>query len=84
MVKVILAKQASKSFEKIPSRWQARIINAIESLKQDPFYGKKMWGPLEGKRNIRVWPYRIIYGFKEQTKTIFVFRINHRGSIGYK
>lgn len=82
--KVILAGSAEKSFKKIPLPWRIRIAKAIEVLKTNPFYGEKMLGELEGRRKIRIWPYRIIYSIDKDRARVDIIKIGHRGSIGYK
>lgn len=84
MLKVTFSRTAVAGMRKIPRAYQARIIEAVNFLKEDPFYGKKMWGVLKGKRNIRVWPYRILYEFNAKKSVIEIVRIGHRGGIGYK
>lgn len=81
---IIIRKKAEKKFLKIPLLWQEKITKAIEFLKDDPFYGEKMWGEFANSRKIRVWPYRIIYDVYKDKKIIYIRRIDHRGSIGYK
>lgn len=76
--------KAKKSLYKIPFPWQKRIVEAVDELKDNPFYGEKMWGELKDRRKIRIWPYRIIYRIYEKQKIVYIERINHRGSIGYK
>lgn len=82
--RVILALSAEKSLKKIPLPWRSRIMKTMEILKTNPFYGEKMLGELEGRRKIRIWPYRIIYRVDQGNKTISIIKIGHRGSIGYK
>jgi len=75
---------AKKNLKKIPFLWRDRIEKAIDVLEDNPFYGEKMSGELKDRRKIRIWPYRIIYRLYEKQKIIYVERIDHRGSIGYK
>jgi len=81
---VLVRNTAKKNLKKIPFLWRDRIEKAIDVLKNSPFYGEKMEGELKDRRKIRIWPYRIIYRLFEKEKIIYVERIDHRGSIGYK
>ncbi|OIO46082.1 hypothetical protein COU05_00515 [bacterium (Candidatus Gribaldobacteria) CG10_big_fil_rev_8_21_14_0_10_37_21] len=76
--------KAYHSFKRILQEWQHRVEEAISSLAQSPFYGKKMWGKFQAKRHLRVWPYRIIYEVKEKENLIYILNIAQRRSIGYK
>ncbi|TSC92356.1 MAG: hypothetical protein CEN91_482, partial [Candidatus Berkelbacteria bacterium Licking1014_85] len=58
---IIVPKICAKEFKKIPKLWLEKIAKAINLLETDPFFGQKLWGKLEGKRKIRIPPYRIIY-----------------------
>ena len=75
---------AEKKLYKIPLLWRDKIERAVDILKENPFYGEKMWGELKDRRKIRIWPYRIIYRVYKSQKIIYIERIDHRGSIGYK
>lgn len=73
-----------KSLKKIPIPWRDRMFNAIEMLQFDPFIGEKMFGKLQNKRKIRIWPYRIIYEVNIKKKTIIIVEAGHRGGVSYK
>jgi mRNA-degrading endonuclease RelE of RelBE toxin-antitoxin system len=81
---IFIRNKAKKSLLKIPLFWREKIEKAIDLLEEDPFYGEKMWGRLKEQRKIRIWPYRIIYRIYKDQKIIYIERIDHRGSIGYK
>ena len=73
-----------KSLIKIPISWRRRIIEAMEVLEDDPFYGVMMHGTWDGKRKITVWPYRIFYVVYKKARIVNILKIRHRGSAGYK
>lgn len=81
MYRVIIAKDAQKSFEKIPRKVQSRIVHGLDKLSQDPFIGKSLKGELDGKFSLRVWPYRIIYQISKKELQIQVIDIGHRQGI---
>ena len=70
--------QAEKALYQIPLPWRKRIIQAVDVLEKDPFYGEKMWGKLKDRRKIRIWPYCIIYRIYPHQKIIYIERISHR------
>ena len=75
--------KARHSLKRIPFEWQARIESAIDCLIQGPFYGRKMWGQLQNKRWLKLWPYRIVYEVDEKKHIVYILNIGQRGSIGY-
>lgn len=81
MFKVIYRNQARKALEQIPKQWQSRIFKVIESLRSNPYQGKKLKGELADLFSIRVWPYRITYLVDRQTITIVIFSIGHRQGV---
>jgi len=81
---VVVPRDVQKQIRSIPLPWRARIERGIDLLGYNPFLGEKMQGKFEGKRKIRVWPYRIFYYIHKQDKRILVVEIQHRGSAGYK
>ena len=58
-----------------------RIVQAFESLKRDPFQGKKLKLSLKGNYSLRVGVYRIIYTIEKNILTVYVFKIGHRRNI---
>lgn len=78
MFHVVYRKEALKALQKIPRKWQQRILKAIEGLKKHPYQGKKLQGALEGLLSFRVWPYRIIYFLRKEKATIIIIDIGYR------
>jgi len=58
-----------------------RIILSIDSLKGEPYKGKKLLGGLSNFRSLRVGEYRIIYTIIEKRILIQIVRIAHRREI---
>lgn len=56
-----------------------RILEAIDTLKENPFRGKKLQGVDVGQWRLRVGDYRIRYDIIEET--VFILRIGHRREI---
>ena len=58
-----------------------RISNAIDELKDNPFSGKKLMGPLSDFRSLRVGQYRVIYSVIEKRLLIEIVKIAHRKDV---
>ena len=62
-----LSKRAQKDLEGLPESLQAKAQNLINRLDAEPSLGKKLLGPLAGKRSIWLGrTHRIIYEDKPQ------------------
>ncbi|KKW38411.1 hypothetical protein A2454_05715 [Candidatus Peribacteria bacterium RIFOXYC2_FULL_55_14] len=81
MYTIELTKKAEKSLESLRKRDQQRVMAGIESLREDPFIGKKLQGPLEGLRSLRVWPFRIIYSVNKKVVMVTVVAIGNRKDV---
>ncbi len=75
------SRKALQSLKKIPKKYQKKVLKVIDSLKEAPFYGKKLQGELCGLYSIRIWPYRIIYLVKKEDLIIVIVDIGHRQNI---
>ena len=72
-----LARRAKKDLEALPEAMAARAMEIIRRLDQEPNLGKKLQGPLQGKRSARLGrSHRIIYTASE--RQIIVLTITHR------
>lgn len=58
-----------------------RIVHVVDSLRSDPFKGKKLSGDLALYRSLRVGDYRIIYIVMSKRVLIQVVSIGHRREI---
>jgi len=74
-------KKALKEIAALPHKEQARIILAMDNLREDPFVGKKLRGEFDGAWSLRVWPYRIMYTISQKTVTVTVLRVGHRQGV---
>jgi mRNA-degrading endonuclease RelE of RelBE toxin-antitoxin system len=79
-MKVNYSKTSLKQLKKLTKAKQIEILKKIEKLKNDPDAGKKLKVPLKNFRSLKVWPYRIIYQYSENDKTIFINIIQYRQS----
>jgi addiction module RelE/StbE family toxin len=79
-MKVNYSKTSLKQLKKLTRTKQIEILKKIEKLKNNPDAGKKLKGPLKNFRSLKTWPYRIIYQYSKNDKTIFINIIQHRQS----
>lgn len=62
MTKVRLTRSAEKALEELPEALQEKARNIVGRLDAEPTLGKKLLGPLAGKRSARLGrTHRIIY-----------------------
>ena len=66
-----------QSDEKLFSRLSA----AIESLRSDPYQGKKLKGEYYGDFSLRVGDYRIIYTIYKEKLIVYIIDLGHRKDI---
>ncbi|MDP3661445.1 MAG: type II toxin-antitoxin system RelE/ParE family toxin [bacterium] len=74
-----------KALGKIPAQNAGAVIAVIQELQTDPFSGDIE--KLKGKNNAwrrRIGPFRIFYEIYQQTHSVFVYRVERRGSHTYK
>lgn len=72
-----LARRAKKDLDALPEAMAAKAKEIIRRLDQEPNLGKKLHGPLQGKRSARLGrSHRIIYTATEGQ--IIVLTISHR------
>ena len=62
-----LTRRARKDLDRLPSALATKAYEIITRLDDEPALGKKLLGPLQGKRSVRLGrSYRIIYTTSEQ------------------
>lgn len=76
---ILLAKSASRELERLPTKIQERIIEALESLESNPRPKgcKKLVGSSSLWR-IRSGDYRVIYEINDDKRIVDVNAIRHR------
>lgn len=76
--------KARKALKRIPAKSAGAVLSVIEKFKTDPFFGDIE--KLEGEDNTwrrRVGSYRIFYEIYPHTHSVYVYRIERRGSHTY-
>ncbi len=79
MARVLLTRRFEKNFKKLDSKTQARIKDAVLSLKDEPDQGKSLTGELAGEYSLRVGTYRILYII--QGDDVIVETVRHRRDV---
>ena len=81
MYHIVFRRQAEKQLRKLATEQQKHVTEAIDSLRSNPFQGKKLAGEYDGFWGMRVWPYRIIYLIEKKKILIIIVRIGHRQGV---
>jgi len=82
LYRVEYERAASRELGKLPRQIQARIVQAIEDLAEDPRppSSRKMVGTLNGHR-IRVGDYRVLYDVRDDVLIVVVIRVGKRDQV---
>jgi mRNA interferase RelE/StbE len=59
----------------------SRIQNSLQNISSNPYSGKRLVGELKGKFSYRVGNYRIIYRIDNEIITVYILKIEKRGSV---
>ncbi len=78
---VRIKNSAAKEVAAIPQPARGRIIEAIDSLREQPLAGAPLKGALRGLRRMRVGEYRIVYEAQDDAMIVLVVRAAHRRDI---
>lgn len=84
MYSLEISPNALKSLERLEKsnkKISQRIVRTIDSLKTNPFIGKKLLGELANFRSLRVGEYRILYLIIEKRVLIQVVKVAHRREV---
>jgi addiction module RelE/StbE family toxin len=74
-------KRTQKELDKIPIKYQKRILAVLPAIADNPFVGKKLNGKLAGLYSYHVWPYRIIYKIYKKALVVVIICIGHRQGV---
>ena len=69
---------AAKELAGIPQPARARIVHAVDSLREQSLAGIPLKGGLRGLRRLRVGDYRIVYELLDGELVVLVVRVAHR------
>ena len=84
MFRILLHNKAAKAYGKLDDKSTARMNKAIDTLKENPFFGKdikKLRGKLDGKYRLRAGGYRIVYRVEENEEIVVILDIASRENV---
>lgn len=84
MYKIEFSHLAAKELKKvynIDRKLYSRFIVVIETLKTNPYQGKRLKGELAGDYSLRIGSYRIIYTVYKDRLIIYTIDLGHRKDI---
>jgi len=81
--KIAIVKKAFKELAALPVKVNVQIVEAIDSLKEEPRPNgcKKLKGESEDIWRVRVGDYRILYFIEDTIRIVEIRRIGHRKDI---
>lgn len=84
MPRIEFSNLAAKELEKIykaDRKLYFRFVTVIETLKTNPYQGKRLKGKLAGDYSLRVGDYRIIYTVHQDRLRVYIIDLGHRREI---
>ncbi len=72
--------KAARELRRVPKPERLRIIQAVDSLRENPLRGGVLKGDLRGLRRLRVGQYRVVYEVQHTALIVLVVRVAHRRS----
>ena len=77
--RVLFARAARKELESLPEKVQQRVLQAAESLAEEPRpRGCKKLKGHENTYRVRVGDYRVVYEIHEKEVIVLIVRVRHR------
>ncbi len=70
--------RALKEAQALPRETRLQVLEAVESLREDPLKGDLLSAAWKGIRRLRVATYRVLYAFDGKQLLILVLRVRHR------
>ncbi len=70
--------RALKEAQALPRETRLQVVEAVESLRDDPLKGDLLSAAWKGIRRLRVGTYRVLYAFDGKQLLILVLRVRHR------
>jgi len=70
--------RALKEASSLPRAARLKILDAVETLLEDPLKGERLSAEWKGVRRLRVGSYRVLYAFDGRALLILILRVRHR------
>ena len=80
-IRIRWERRAVNEVAALPKTERMRVVDAVESLREDPLKGTILRADWKGFRRLRVGSYRIIYAYQGRDLMISVVRIGHRREV---
>ena len=84
MYKIEFSNFVTKHLEniyKVDQKLYFRFISVIETLKLNPYQGKRLRGKFAGDYSLRVGDYRIVYTVYKDRLVVYIIDLGHRKEI---
>ena len=81
MYQILFSKEAENFLKKLDKVIRLRILNKLESLKENPELGKPLTVNLAGLWSLRIGDYRVLYETRNNDLLILVIKIGHRKNV---
>lgn len=84
MYRIEFSHLAAKELEriyKVERKLYSRLVAVIESLKANPYQGKRLKGRLAGDYSLRIGDYRVIYTIYRDKLVVYIIDFGHRREI---
>lgn len=78
---IVYKDEAIKALKRLGPAEKLKAKKKITALLTDPLLGKPLQGSLQSIRSLHAWPIRILYTFNNDTQTITIRAVGHRGDV---
>jgi len=78
---VVVSQEVFKAMRRLPKSSRRAVIEAVESLADEPRAGKPLTAELAGVWSLRRGDYRILYRIHDSARRIEIARVGHRRDV---
>ncbi len=80
MVKIVPSSSFKKSVKHLDTQQREKLAKIIEKIISKPDLGKPL-KYLRGERSLRIKPFRVVYAYRKDSKTLYLLKFEHRKSV---